>query len=462
MKRAGLLFFLIALVSCTNNLQQDSDVLGAQALAERVLGRQAKHFTFEKLDGVEGDVFELSSEGREIVIKGTNSNSMAVGLNHYLRYHCNAVYSWFHYDEMELPKRLPKVEEPVRHQARVKDRFFLNYCTYGYTMPWWKWEEWEHFIDWMAMNGVNMALAITGQESIWYQVWTEMGLTDEEVRAYFCGPAHLPWHRMINLDRWNGPLPKAWLDGQEALQKQIVARERELGIRPILPAVSGHVPAELTRIYPDAPIKELKPWEHFPEDCACSLLDPMSDLFAEIQKKFITKQTEIVVTEVLEQAKLKPGSLFVIGCSSSEMVGKRIGKGSSMEAAQAAFEGIYPILQSKGIHLAVQCCEHLNRALIMERTADEAKGYEIVNVMPQPHAGGSFAVTAWNAFTDPVAVEMISAEAGIDIGGTLIGMHLRRVAVPVRTSQKQIGEAIVLCARTRPKYIGGPRAIYQE
>ena len=176
----------------------------------------------------------------------------------------------------------------------------------------------------------------------------------------------------------------------------------------------------------------------------------------------ITKQTEIVVTEVLEQAKLKPGSLFVIGCSSSEMVGKRIGKGSSMEAAQAAFEGIYPILQSKGIHLAVQCCEHLKRALIMERAAAEAKGYEIVNVMPQPHAGGSMAVTAWNAFEDPVAVETIQADAGMDIGGTLIGMHLRRVAVPVRTSLDHIGEAIVLCARTRPKYIGGPRAVYQE
>ena len=176
----------------------------------------------------------------------------------------------------------------------------------------------------------------------------------------------------------------------------------------------------------------------------------------------ITKQTEIVVTEVLEQAKLKPGSLFVIGCSSSEMVGKRIGKGSSMEAAQAAVEGIYPILQSKGIHLAVQCCEHLNRALIMERTAAEAKGYEIVNVMPQPHAGGSMAVTAWNAFNDPVAVETIQADAGMDIGGTLIGMHLRRVAVPVRTSLDHIGGAIVLCARTRPKYLGGPRAVYQE
>ena len=176
----------------------------------------------------------------------------------------------------------------------------------------------------------------------------------------------------------------------------------------------------------------------------------------------ITQQAKTVVTELLEQSSPRPGSLFVLGCSSSEMVGKRIGKGSSMDAAQAAFRGIYPVLQEHGIHLAVQCCEHLNRALIMERTVAEAKGYEIVNVMPQPHAGGSMAVTAWNTFEEPVAVENIQADAGMDIGGTLIGMHLRRVAVPVRTSEKQIGEAIVLCARTRPKYIGGPRAVYQE
>ena len=176
----------------------------------------------------------------------------------------------------------------------------------------------------------------------------------------------------------------------------------------------------------------------------------------------ITSQARTVVTELLDQANLKPDCLFVVGCSSSEMVGKRIGKGSSMDAAQAAFQGIYPVLLEHGIHLAVQCCEHLNRALIMERTAAEAKGYEIVNVIPQPHAGGSFAVTAWNAFEDPVAVETILADAGMDIGGTLIGMHLRRVAVPVRTSLDHIGEAIVLCARTRPKYIGGPRAVYQE
>ena len=176
----------------------------------------------------------------------------------------------------------------------------------------------------------------------------------------------------------------------------------------------------------------------------------------------IKEQAKAVVTDLLAQANLKPGALLVIGCSSSEMVGQRIGKGSSMEAAQAAFGGIYPVLQEHGIRLAVQCCEHLNRALIMERETALQRGYEIVNVMPQPHAGGSFAVTAWNTFSDPVAVEQIKADAGIDIGGTLIGMHLRAVAVPVRTEVKQIGEAIVLTARTRPKYIGGPRAIYQD
>ena len=176
----------------------------------------------------------------------------------------------------------------------------------------------------------------------------------------------------------------------------------------------------------------------------------------------ITLQARTVVTELLEQAKMKPGALLVIGCSSSEMVGEKIGKGSSMDAAQAAFAGIRPVLEERDIELAVQCCEHLNRALILERRVAEKRGYEIVNVMPQPKAGGSFAVTAWNAMEDPVAVEEIKAEAGIDIGGTLIGMHLRRVAVPVRTSRNKIGEAIVLCARTRPKFIGGPRAAYQE
>ena len=176
----------------------------------------------------------------------------------------------------------------------------------------------------------------------------------------------------------------------------------------------------------------------------------------------IRQQAREVITELIGAAKLRRGDLLVIGCSSSEMVGSRIGKNSSMEAAQAAFAGIYPVLQEQGIRLAVQCCEHLNRALIVEEETAEHFGYEIVNVCPQPKAGGSFATTAWAEFRHPVAVEHVKAKAGLDIGGTLIGMHLKEVAVPVRLSRDHIGQAIILCARTRPKFIGGERAHYVE
>ena len=176
----------------------------------------------------------------------------------------------------------------------------------------------------------------------------------------------------------------------------------------------------------------------------------------------LNKQAQTAVCELIEAAGLQKGQLLVIGCSSSEMVGARIGKGSSVEAAQAVFEGIYPILQQRGIALAAQCCEHLNRALILERDEAQRRGYEIVNAVPQIHAGGSFATTAYGAMKDPVAVEAVRADAGLDIGGTLIGMHLKPVAVPVRLSLNQIGEAHLLCARPRPKYIGGERARYLD
>ena len=175
----------------------------------------------------------------------------------------------------------------------------------------------------------------------------------------------------------------------------------------------------------------------------------------------ITKQAKAAAAELLEEAKLQSGDLFVVGCSSSEITGGQIGHQSSLEAAEAAFNGIYPLLREKGIFLAAQCCEHLNRALIVEREVALRRGYEIVCVVPKPKAGGSFATTAWNAFGDPVAVEHIRAEAGLDIGQTLIGMHLRPVAVPVRLAADQIGKAHITAARTRPKYIGGERAQYE-
>lgn len=176
----------------------------------------------------------------------------------------------------------------------------------------------------------------------------------------------------------------------------------------------------------------------------------------------IRTQARQAVTELLEVARLQPGDILVVGCSSSEILGEKIGTGSSMEAAAAVMDGILPVLQERRIYLAAQCCEHLNRAIILEESAARAYGWEPVNVLPQPKAGGSFATTAWQRMAHPVAVEGVRAHAGLDIGGTLIGMHLRPVAVPVRLSLRQIGEAPLLCARTRPKFIGGCRAVYDE
>ena len=176
----------------------------------------------------------------------------------------------------------------------------------------------------------------------------------------------------------------------------------------------------------------------------------------------IAEQVKTALTELLKAAGLKAGDLFVVGCSSSEIGGNRIGTSSSVEAANTVFGTIYPILKENGIFLAAQCCEHLNRALILERAAAEKFNLPIVNVVPQPKAGGSFATAAYRNFEEPVAVEEISAKAGMDIGDTLIGMHLARVAVPVRVSVNKIGEANLVCARTRPKYIGGERAHYDE
>ena len=174
----------------------------------------------------------------------------------------------------------------------------------------------------------------------------------------------------------------------------------------------------------------------------------------------IKSAASTLITELLDSISLRAGDILVIGCSSSEILGSKIGKGSSFEAAQIVFGEIYPILKEKGIYLAAQCCEHLNRALIIERECAEKYGLDPVSVIPQPKAGGSFATLTYESLTDPVAVEHIKAHAGIDIGGTLIGMHLREVAVPLRLSVTKLGEANVICAYTRPKYIGGARAIY--
>lgn len=174
----------------------------------------------------------------------------------------------------------------------------------------------------------------------------------------------------------------------------------------------------------------------------------------------VKQQAQKAVLELIEKARLQQGDILVVGCSSSEVGGGQIGKFSSLETAREIFDGLYPVLQQKGIFLAAQCCEHLNRAIIIEKRLAQRERLDMVNVVPQPKAGGSFATCAYAAFEEPVAVEHIRAQAGMDIGDTLIGMHLQEVAVPLRLSINAIGQAHLVCARTRPKFIGGERAHY--
>ena len=176
----------------------------------------------------------------------------------------------------------------------------------------------------------------------------------------------------------------------------------------------------------------------------------------------IKEQTKAVFDELMEQAKLEEGDILVVGCSSSEIASHRIGSYSSAEIGEAVAQTFLNCCKEKKIYLAAQCCEHLNRALILEKDAARKYGYPMVNVVPQPKAGGSFATAAYKNFKHPVAVEHIKAAAGMDIGDTLIGMHLQDVAVPTRIETKQIGNAHVVCARTRLKFIGGERAVYDH
>ena len=299
MKYCKLFIWILSLMLvATNATAEDRDLTTIQGLVTRLIPQKAAHFQFVKQQSKKGkDCFTLTGKDGKIIISGNNANAMAVGLNYYLNRYCHTTVSWYAEVPVILPDKMPEVNGMITSSAKVDRRFFLNYCTYGYTLPFFGWKDWERLIDWMALNGINMPLAITGQEMVWYNVWSKLGMTDQEIRSYFTGPTYLPWHRMANIDRWNGPLPKEWLEEQRDLQKQILARERAFNMKPVLPAFAGHVPAELKRIFPDANIKSLGKWGGFDEQYLCHFLNPGEPLFAKIQKLFLEEQTALFGTD---------------------------------------------------------------------------------------------------------------------------------------------------------------------
>lgn len=293
MKHILLLF--TALLSVISFAQTKEEHAAAELL-KRIAPSFSNNIDFKQSESP-NDFYQLTTNNGKLVIIANNANSMAVGLNDFLKNDCNVSVSWYLNDRIVLPKQFPTIRTTEKIHARVKNRFFLNYCTFGYTMTWWKWDDWERFIDWMALNGVNLPLAITGQEKVWLNVWKKFGLSDEVIRSYFTGPAYLPWHRMANIDHWEGALPMSWIDSQAELQKQIVERERELNMKPVLPAFAGHVPFAIKEKYPNAHITSLGEWGDFSEQYQSFFLDSFDPLFKQIQTEFLKEQTRLFGTD---------------------------------------------------------------------------------------------------------------------------------------------------------------------
>ncbi|MEQ8473690.1 MAG: alpha-N-acetylglucosaminidase [Marinoscillum sp.] len=292
-----LVFSTLFFTSCTQKepIQEEDSML---AFIRRVVPDHAGSFVIERLPDNDADVFEIASEQDRIILRGNNGVSIASALYYYLREYTHCQITW-NGTNLDLPENLPLVAGPIRKESPHEYRYYLNYCTFNYTMSWWDWERWEQEIDWMALHGINMPLAITGQEYVWHELYKSYGFSDEDLEAFFSGPAYFSWFWMGNLDGWGGPLPMSWKESHRDLQKKILQRERELGMTPVLPAFTGHVPASFKQFFPAANLKKTNWGNGFGDTY---ILDANDPLFAEIGKKFLEMQKEIYGTDHLYTA----------------------------------------------------------------------------------------------------------------------------------------------------------------
>ena len=295
-------FLMISCSECPKSAADvglDQQVKAAKALVGRVTAGRQSEFAVkivpQQQDGK--DWFAYYTEDGKVVLEGNNGVSVASALNHYLKENCGWHLSWCGKQEV-LPQTLPLPTDKVMKVSPYKYRYYLNYCTFNYSMSWWDFDRWQKEIDFMALNGINMPLALTGQNSVWQRVYRKLGFTDEELETFFSGPAYFNWFWMGNLDGWGGPLPQSFMDDHEQLQKKILTAERTLGMTPVLPAFTGHVPPTFEKKFPDAKVRKTD-WVNFPE---VSILDPEEELFTEIGKMFIQEQTALYGSDHLYSA----------------------------------------------------------------------------------------------------------------------------------------------------------------
>lgn len=260
----------------------------AHSLIERVVPQQARHFAVEIIPPEnEQDVFEVESHDGEVILRGNNGVSVASALNWYLHEECHCDISWNCGDQLRLPSPLPAVPGIIRIVSPHRFRYAYNFCTHGYTMAWWNWPQWQRELDYLALSGVNLALIIEGQESVWVQTLRSFGYTDAEVRAWLVMPSHQPWMYMDNMEGYGGPVPSDLVAGRMALGRQILNRMRELGIEPVLPGYYGMVPADFQKRYPNAHVHAQGNWGKLKRP---DILDPTDPLFPQVAKAFYAAQ----------------------------------------------------------------------------------------------------------------------------------------------------------------------------
>jgi alpha-N-acetylglucosaminidase len=275
------------------------DLAASSALISRVLPGHARDFQLEAIPDSAGlDVFEVDQAAGKIVLRGSSGVAIASALNWYLE-HVAGVNVSLPLTAIRLGALRP-VPAPVRVVTRYRLRYFFNYCTFSYSMAWWDWDEWQRKIDWMALKGVNAPLAVTGQEAVWRLVLGDLGLSRAQTAAFLVGPAYLPWGWMGNIDGLGGPLPDSWIDSHITLERQILARERSLGMTPVLQGFTGHVPQSITRVYPAAKIHQTGDWSA--GFSGTWFLDPLDPLFQRFGRRFIERQTELFGTDHLYAA----------------------------------------------------------------------------------------------------------------------------------------------------------------
>lgn len=284
-----LILFFSLLVS-----KAQTPIDASSALVKRLLPDHFDFFKIELLHSPNGpDRFELESRDGKIILRGNNGGAIASALYHYLTEYAHCQVTW-NGSNLKLPAELPVLKQKITKETPYKLRYYLNYCTFNYTMSWWDWPRWEKEIDWMALHGINMPLAITGQEYTWYLVYKELGFSDEDLKDFFTGPAYFAWFWMGNMDAWGGPLPLEWMKSHASLQQKILARQRSLGMKPVLPAFTGHVPPAFTRKFPNAKLKTTNWNNGFADNY---ILDSEDPLFSRIGKMFLEKQTQLLGTD---------------------------------------------------------------------------------------------------------------------------------------------------------------------